>query len=81
MTNYNKESHLENLVFIGFAFKTQRRARATFTHRSWTEDESTLACNSRRGKREVSMALVRQALEGLPDDDVEHEPMILDCRG
>ena len=23
------------------------------------------------------MALVRQALEGLPDDDVEHEPMIL----
>ena len=39
--------------------------------------ESTLACNSRRGTREVSMALVRQALEGLLDDDVEHEPMIL----
>ena len=40
--------------------------------------ESTLACNSRREReREVSMALVRQALEGLPGDDVEHEPMIL----
>ena len=25
----------------------------------------------------MSMALVRQALEGLLDDDVEHEPMIL----
>ena len=73
MTNYNKESHLENFVFIGFAFKTQRRARATFTHRSWSEDgeHSSMQLEKReRGEREVSMALVRQALEGLPDDDV-----------